>query len=103
MTTTTNPTQTQIDTLLAQARSIQRELYALIASRKNPRRFGQLERQLEGIFAQVDTLRGKPADGLKAGDSVTVRGMDCTVRRVLAAGTIQVEAANGAWFTVSGL
>jgi hypothetical protein len=57
-------TEAKIETLMATARSIQREQHQLITAARNPTRFGQLERQLEGpggIWAQIDTLR--TADG----------------------------------------
>lgn len=45
--------------LLSEARSIQSEQYNLIAARRNPNRFGDLERRLVVIWAQVDALRAE--------------------------------------------
>ena len=59
-TTTRFQIEQQLATLEAQARRIQREQHLLINSRRNPARFGQLERELEGpngIWRQVDRLR----------------------------------------------
>jgi len=49
--------QTQIDNLKTEARLIQREQSALIRARRNPARFGQLERRLENeIYPKIDSL-----------------------------------------------
>jgi hypothetical protein len=56
--------EAEIVAQLALARGMQREQHALITARRNPRRFGQLERDLERTWRRVDALRAE-LDGLQ--------------------------------------
>jgi len=39
----------------------------------------------------------------KIGQKITFRGLTATIRRIHAAGTIDVETTSGKWFRISGL
>lgn len=56
--------QTEIDNLTQEARLIQREQSMLIRARRNPARFGQLERRITTIWQRVDTLRASQVAAL---------------------------------------
>lgn len=47
----------KIKTLKIKARKLQKEQYDLIGRRSNPRRFGEIERELEKIWKEIDELR----------------------------------------------
>jgi hypothetical protein len=59
---TADQKQAEITQLMNEARRIQREQSILIRARRNPARYGQLERHLnEVIFPQVNALRAELA------------------------------------------
>ena len=47
----------KIKELKKKARKLQQEQYNLIGYRKNPRRFGEIEKELNQIWTEIDKLR----------------------------------------------
>lgn len=50
-------TEERIQELKTEARRLQKEMNYLISNRRNPARFGQLERRQEAIWRQINQLR----------------------------------------------